>query len=67
MMAAMSGIPVDPHYMSWKVRLTGYEAQFIALADRINRAMPEHVVTVVAEALTSAAGRCAAPPSSCSA
>ncbi len=44
-------IPVDPHYMSWKVRLTGYEAQFIALADRINRAMPEHVVTVVGEAL----------------
>jgi UDP-N-acetyl-D-glucosamine dehydrogenase len=44
-------IPVDPHYMSWKVRLTGYEAQFIALADRINRAMPEHVVTVLTEAL----------------
>jgi UDP-N-acetyl-D-glucosamine dehydrogenase len=44
-------IPVDPHYLSWKVRLTGYEAQFIALADRINRGMPEHVVTVVAEAL----------------
>ena len=65
MMAAMSGIPVDPHYMSWKVRLTGYEAQYIALADRINRAMPDHVVTVVAEA--HAAGRCAAPPSSCSA
>jgi UDP-N-acetyl-D-glucosamine dehydrogenase len=37
--------------MSWKVRLTGYEAQFIALADRINRAMPEHVVTVLTEAL----------------
>jgi UDP-N-acetyl-D-glucosamine dehydrogenase len=44
-------IPVDPHYMSWKVRLTGFEAQFIALADRINRSMPEHVVTVVMEAL----------------
>jgi UDP-N-acetyl-D-glucosamine dehydrogenase len=44
-------IPVDPHYMSWKVRLTGYETQFIALADRINRAMPEHVVTVLTEAL----------------
>ncbi len=37
--------------MSWKVRLTGYETQFIALADRINRAMPEHVVTVLTEAL----------------
>ena len=44
-------IPVDPLYLSWKVRLTGYEAQFIALADQVNRAMPEHVVTLVAEAL----------------
>jgi UDP-N-acetyl-D-glucosamine dehydrogenase len=33
------------------VRLAGYEAQFIALSDRIHRAMPEHMVTVVAEAL----------------
>src|SRR5262249_40132635 len=38
-------------YLSWKVRLTGYEAQFIALADQINRAMPEHVVTLVGDAL----------------
>jgi len=44
-------IPVDPLYLSWKVRLTGYEAQFIALADQINRAMPEHVVNLVTEAL----------------
>jgi len=44
-------IPVDPLYLSWKVRLTGYEAQFIALADQVNRAMPEHVVNLVASAL----------------
>ena len=44
-------IPVDPLYLSWKVRLSGYEAQFIALADQINRAMPEHVVHLVADAL----------------
>jgi UDP-N-acetyl-D-glucosamine dehydrogenase len=44
-------IPVDPLYLSWKVRLTGYEAQFIALADQVNRAMPEHVVTLVSDAL----------------
>jgi UDP-N-acetyl-D-glucosamine dehydrogenase len=44
-------IPVDPLYLSWKVRLTGYETRFIALADQINRAMPEHVVTLVADAL----------------
>jgi UDP-N-acetyl-D-glucosamine dehydrogenase len=44
-------IPVDPLYFSWKVRLTGYEAQFIALADQVNRAMPEHVVRLVTDAL----------------
>jgi UDP-N-acetyl-D-glucosamine dehydrogenase len=44
-------IPVDPLYLSWKVRLTGYEAQFIALADQVNRAMPEHVIHLVADAL----------------
>ena len=44
-------IPIDPLYLSWKVRLTGYEAQFIALADQINRAMPEHVITLVVDAL----------------
>jgi UDP-N-acetyl-D-glucosamine dehydrogenase len=44
-------IPVDPLYLSWKIRLTGYEAQFIALADQINRGMPEHVVTLVSDSL----------------
>jgi UDP-N-acetyl-D-glucosamine dehydrogenase len=44
-------IPVDPLYLSWKVRLTGYEAQFIALADQINRAMPQHVVSLVVDSL----------------
>jgi UDP-N-acetyl-D-glucosamine dehydrogenase len=44
---------VDPLYLSWKVRLTGYEAQFIALADQINRAMPEHVVALVGDALNN--------------
>jgi UDP-N-acetyl-D-glucosamine dehydrogenase len=44
-------IPVDPLYLSWKMRLNGYEARFIALADDINRAMPGHVVTAVTEAL----------------
>jgi UDP-N-acetyl-D-glucosamine dehydrogenase len=46
-------IPVDPLYLSWKVRLTGYEAQFIALADQINRAMPEHVVALVGDSLNN--------------
>jgi UDP-N-acetyl-D-glucosamine dehydrogenase len=44
-------IPVDPLYLSWKLRLDGYESRFIALADEINRGMPSYVVDLVAEAL----------------
>jgi UDP-N-acetyl-D-glucosamine dehydrogenase len=44
-------IPVDPLYLSWKMRLSGYEARFIALGDEINRSMPEYVVDLVTEAL----------------
>ena len=47
-------IPVDPLYLSWKMRLTGYEARFISLADDINRAMPAHVLSLVGEALNEA-------------
>src|SRR5260370_16718997 len=47
-------IPVDPLYLSWKMRLNGYEARFIALADEINRAMPGHVVDLVTETLNDA-------------
>jgi UDP-N-acetyl-D-glucosamine dehydrogenase len=47
-------IPVDPLYLSWKMRLNGYEAKFISLADEINRAMPVHVLSLVAEALNDA-------------
>jgi UDP-N-acetyl-D-glucosamine dehydrogenase len=44
-------IPVDPLYLSWKIRLAGHETQFIALADQINRSMPEHVVRLVSDGL----------------
>src|SRR3989475_7304955 len=44
-------IPVDPLYLSWKMRLSGNEARFIALAGEINRGMPRHLVRLVAEAL----------------
>jgi UDP-N-acetyl-D-glucosamine dehydrogenase len=44
-------IAVDPFYLSWKMRLNGYEARFIHLADEINRSMPLYVVDSVAEAL----------------
>jgi UDP-N-acetyl-D-glucosamine dehydrogenase len=48
-------IPIDPFYLSWKMRLSGYEARFIHLADEVNRAMPDHVVHLVTEALNRAA------------
>jgi UDP-N-acetyl-D-glucosamine dehydrogenase len=44
-------IPIDPCYLSWKARLAGYEPRFIALADEINRGMPGHVLTRLADAL----------------
>jgi UDP-N-acetyl-D-glucosamine dehydrogenase len=44
-------IAVDPFYLSWKMRLNGYEARFVHLADEINAAMPHYVVQLVAEAL----------------
>jgi UDP-N-acetyl-D-glucosamine dehydrogenase len=47
-------IPLDPHYLSWKARLSGYEPRFIALASEINGSMPRHVVDLVAEGLNDA-------------
>jgi UDP-N-acetyl-D-glucosamine dehydrogenase len=44
-------IPVDPLYLSWKVRLNGYEAKFIGLADEINQAMPRFVLGLLTDAL----------------
>lgn len=47
-------IPVDPLYLSWKMRLNGYEARIISVADEINRSMPTHVLGLVSEALNDA-------------
>jgi UDP-N-acetyl-D-glucosamine dehydrogenase len=44
-------IPIDPLYLSWKLRSLKYEARFIDLADSINSAMPSYVVQRVASAL----------------
>ena len=44
-------IPIDPIYLAWKLRLNGYDARFIHLADEINRSMPAYVVDLVTEAL----------------
>ena len=37
-------IPIDPHYLSWKLRSLNYFTRFIDLASEINRGMPAHVV-----------------------
>jgi UDP-N-acetyl-D-glucosamine dehydrogenase len=37
-------IPIDPHYLSWKLKTLNYYARFIELAGDINSHMPEYVV-----------------------
>jgi len=44
-------IPIDPFYLSWKARASGFEARFIELAGYVNGQMPQHVVNLVAESL----------------
>lgn len=44
-------IPLDPHYLSWKLRTLNYSARFIELASEINSAMPEVVVQHAADLL----------------
>jgi UDP-N-acetyl-D-glucosamine dehydrogenase len=46
-------IPIDPFYLSWKVKEVGFEARFIELAGHVNGAMPRHVVEKVSDALNS--------------
>ncbi len=47
-------IPVDPHYLSWKLRTLNYTARFIELAHDINSHMPDYVVDKVALGLNEA-------------
>jgi len=44
-------IPVDPHYLSWKMRTLKYKTRFIELASEINAEMPAFVVGKVRSAL----------------
>jgi UDP-N-acetyl-D-glucosamine dehydrogenase len=46
-------IPIDPFYLSWKARASGFEARFIELAGVVNGGMPNFVVDLVAQALNS--------------
>ncbi len=44
-------IPLDPHYLAWKMRTLNYKTRFIDLASEINSAMPDVVAEKVARAL----------------
>jgi UDP-N-acetyl-D-glucosamine dehydrogenase len=44
-------IPIDPLYLSWKLRTLQYQARFIDLADSINSGMPNYVVERASTAL----------------
>ncbi|HEY6060253.1 MAG TPA: nucleotide sugar dehydrogenase [Gemmatimonadales bacterium] len=44
-------IPLDPHYLAWKMRTLNYRTRFIELAGEINAEMPEYWVARVADRL----------------
>ena len=46
-------IPVDPHYLSWKLKTLNYNARFIELASEINTSMPYYVIDKITEALNN--------------
>jgi len=48
-------IPIDPLYLSWKLRALNYTARFIDLASEINTGMPRYVVGKVQDALNEQA------------
>ena len=48
-------IPIDPLYLSWKLRALKYTARFIELASEINTGMPRYVVNLVQDALNGQA------------
>src|SRR5437764_4187377 len=48
-------IPIDPLYLSWKLKTLNYTARFIDLASEVNTSMPHYVVQKVADALNDEA------------
>jgi UDP-N-acetyl-D-glucosamine dehydrogenase len=44
-------IPIDPHYLSWKLKTLDYTARFIELAAEMNSSMPHYVVNKIGDAL----------------
>jgi UDP-N-acetyl-D-glucosamine dehydrogenase len=47
-------IPIDPHYLAWKLKALNFQARFIGLAAEINGMMPTVVTTLVADGLNRA-------------
>ena len=47
-------IPVDPSYLSWRVRKLGFTFRFVELAQEINAQMPSYVVTRLGDLLNDA-------------
>ena len=50
-------IPLDPYYLTWKARVSGFEARIIGLAGEINSTMPQHVAALISDALNDQ-GKC---------
>jgi UDP-N-acetyl-D-glucosamine dehydrogenase len=46
-------IPIDPFYLSWKAKQSGFDPRFIELAGHINAGMPHYVVQKVVDALNT--------------
>ena len=46
-------IPIDPFYLSWKAKQSGFDPRFIELAGHINGAMPHYVVEKITDALNT--------------
>lgn len=46
-------IPIDPFYLSWKAKMSGFESRFIELASQVNSTMPAFVVEKITDALNS--------------
>jgi len=44
-------IPLDPHYLSWKMKTLAYKTRLIEVASEINAEMPAYVVRKIADAL----------------
>ncbi len=46
-------IPLDPHYLGWKMKTLNFEPRFIELAGAINSTMPDRVIERLGELLNA--------------